>query len=404
MHKFFVWGNLQQRQRGARTFKRRRVMKLMASVLALFISALCLTLTPIASFPGRRSEGGAKNRPNRLFIHSRSLYVQSLDDPRRLATVFRFPIDKPGVAERIHFTLNSTSKRLGPWMRISGTDIYILSVSDMGGGQFSVGMVKFSLNDLVRGPDDYLRPIQIPTTIGGKVDKSERINVDPLKDALFRDVLPFSLKAGAMKPLTFDKDGKLTNPADSFRVWFDLSTPGDGFHYLYILDEEEFSIWKRDLTTFGRRENSISLDENLHKNHRSASNISPFWQKTLAIEGVPAEPFWVANNGNITTITTASGKVYHLQGENLINRAKSFTPLTDALSRAETPADSATVYIDDLDSEEQWAVSLDAEGKVLSRAHHLKGNLLTSEMLPRNLSNAIQQALPLSKRGKTSGQ
>src|SRR5262245_61038158 len=124
-------------------------------------------LTTAASFSGnsgsgnsgQSGEGSAKNRPSRLFIHSRSLYVQANDDPSRLATVSRFPIDKPGAVERIRFTLESASKRLGPWMRISGTDIYILRVSDMGGAEFSVGMGKFSLNDLVRGTGDYLRPI-----------------------------------------------------------------------------------------------------------------------------------------------------------------------------------------------------------------------------------------------------
>jgi hypothetical protein len=377
-------------------------MKPMARALFMLISALSLMLIVAASFPGQKSEGGAKNRSNRLFIHSQSLYTQALDDQHNSATVFRFPIDKPGTVERLHFTLESSSTRLGPWMKILGTDIYILRVSDMGGAQFSVGIQRFSLDDLVRGAGDYLSPTQITGATGGTIDKMEGINVDPLRDALSRDILPFSVATKAWKPLSLDKDGKVINPADSFRVWFDIATRGDGFLYLYIADQEEFSIWKRELTSFGRSENSLNPDEISRKKYNSASYISPFWQKSLSLKGIPAEPFWVTNNGDVATITTDSGKIYHLQGETLVNRANSFTPLTATATGDEPPADRATVYIDDLDSGEQWSVSLDAVGKVLTKSHHLKGNMLTSEELPGNLSIALQKALPLSKQGKTS--
>lgn len=288
-------------------------------------------------------------------------------------------------------------------MRISGSDIYILRVSDMGGAQFSVGIQKFSFNDIIRGAGDYLRPVQIPSTIG-MITKREGINIDPLRDALFRDILPFSLKTKSVKPPTIDKNGKLINPAENFRVWFDLSIPGDGFLYLYIFDEEELSIWKRDLMSFGRPDDSIKPGEISQKNYNNARHISPFWQKSMAIEGIPPEAFWVANDGNLPIITTASGKVYHLQGENLINKANSFTPLVTAVSGVTGTEiqDSTTVYIDDLDSGEQWSVSLDATGKAVTRTHHLKKGSLNSEELPANLSNALQKALPLTKIGKYS--
>jgi hypothetical protein len=376
-------------------------MKSIAIFIALLIAVVFVRSMTSASLQGGSSEENKGIRATRLLIHSRSLYAQTGDDPSHGATVFRLPIDKPDVVERIVFPLRSASKRLGPWMKLSGSDIYLLSVSDRGGSQFSVGVQKFSVNDIVRGPGDYFRPVQISTPVG-MTTKRQIVNIDPFKDAVVRNLLPFSVKTRTWKTLPFDKDGNLKNPADNIRVWLDISVPGDGFLYLYILEDEGFSIWKREITSFDRPVNSLSPDDSSPKTHQGASYISPFWQKTLEIEGIPAEPFWVANDGSFTTITTASGKVYNLQGKTLTKRADSFTSLTTSVAGTERSPESGTVYIDDLDSGEQWSVSLDAAGKVLSKPHHLKRDSLISEELPGNLSTALQKALSLSKSGKTS--
>jgi len=221
----------------------------------------------------------------------------------------------------------------------------------MNGSQITAGIEKYSLNE---------SPI-------GFITSRRYIDVEPLKDALLSYHLPFYRKTNTLKPLKHMRSGA------RIRLWIDLAIPGDGFLYLYILDDEDLSIWKRDL-----------------------SLIEP-WQKSLALEGIPAEQFWVANHGNFTTITTVTGKVYHLQGKTLFNKANSFSPLDVAVTRAEIPEDSTTVFIDDLNTGEQWSLSMDAVGKTLSKPHHLMRDSLISENLPNNLAKAVQKALPLNK-------
>jgi hypothetical protein len=70
--------------------------------------------------------------------------------------VIRANIDNPAKIERINF-LASESERISSLMRISGTDIYLSSIHDSGGGQIVGHIEKFPLNDNAQAKARHLR-------------------------------------------------------------------------------------------------------------------------------------------------------------------------------------------------------------------------------------------------------
>jgi hypothetical protein len=328
-----------------------------------FISILGFLIATQTSPPSQLDDRDVKHK--RVVIHSKSLYSQGAYDPDRGGQVIRASIDNPAQVERINF-LVSESERVSSLMKISGTDIYLSTIND-GGGQISARIVKFSLNDIVDSGAGFLAPSYYKLPAGIRSELRQVIWTGPLTDALFlsakradRNMTPEQIRLRIQAKL---------------RLWLDLVIGADDFLYLYILEEEKLTVWKRDKL-------SIEPEEP--------------WQKHLTIEGIPPEPFSVTSDGEITYISFVSGKVYQLSGGNLNKVADSFTPLPGATAVTENEG-RTVLFIDDLDSGEHWSILMDQSFNVQAKARHLKSDGLDVIELPGNLANALRQVLQSAK-------
>jgi hypothetical protein len=319
----------------------------------------------VAQIPTPSKSDGKEVKYKRAVVHSGSLYVQGPYDPDRGGHVLRINLDNPVQVGRLAF-LVSESERVSSLMKISGTDIYLSSIHDSGGGQITAGIEKFSLNDLVVTSNGFLRP---------SVDKLPSGTISPLKQVITTEPLIHALVLSAKRAgrdMTPEQARLRIQP--KLRLWYDLVVGTDGFLYLYILDENKLTVWKRD---------KLSMEE---------------WQKHFTIEGIAPAPFSVIGDGDLTYISSASGKVYQLSGGNLSKVADSSTPLPNAAAGTESEG-GTVLFIDDLDSGENWSVTVDQSFSVRAKARHLKSGMLEVADLPGNLANALRQA-PQSAKGR----
>jgi hypothetical protein len=335
--------------------------------MTTFISILGLLIATQTSPPSQLDGRDVKHK--RVVVHSKSLYLQGSYDPNRGAQVIRANIDNPAKIERINF-LASESERISSLMRISGTDIYLSSIHDSGGGQIVGGIEKFSLNDIVDAGAGFLTPSYYKLPAGTRSPLKQVILTEPLNKALF---LATKRADRTMTP----EQIRLRIPA-KLRLWLDLAIGADGFFYLYILEEEKLTVWKRD---------KLSIEP------------SEPWQKHFTIEGIAPEPFSVTSDGDLTYISSVSGKVYRLSGGNLNKVADSFTPLPGATAVTENEG-RTVLFIDDLDAGERWSVLMDQSFNAQAKARHLKSGALDVVELPEYLANALRQVLQSESTAK----
>jgi hypothetical protein len=297
-------------------------------------------------------------------IHSGSLYLQGSSEPNNGGQLLRINLDNPTRVERIKFRVFE-SERLSSLMKISGKDIYLSSIYDDGGGQITGQIDKYTLDDLVVTGNGLLAPSvdKLPSYTVSPL--RQVITIDPLINALFlstkhagRDMTPEQVRLGTPVKL---------------KLWYDLAVGKDGFLYLYILQEKKLTVWKRDRQSIGEE-----------------------WEKHFTTEEIAPGPFSVTEDGDITYISSASGKVYQLSESNLSLVADPSTPQADA---AGADSDGSTVlFIEDLDTGGNWRVRVDKSLNVSAEANHMKSGAFVVSALPGNLANALRQALQTTKR------